>query len=134
MRGIVVASVLVMVGASVASADGCGGAAQNYEGVWLNESGVPTAEFVVSVDAFQVGQTGCYWIEATPEWGITTDVQHALRVVDTDLQGGILMAVALDEAAIDAGENAWVWVTKAGLTSSGFTEMYFNRQTLGVPR
>jgi len=115
-------------------AEGCGDHAVNYQGVWLDQSGTPTADYVLSVDVFAEGQVGCYWIEATPQWGINSDVQEVLNVVDTDLDGGILMAIGQTQANIDAGRNAWIWVRKDGLTAGGFSEMYFNRQTRGVPR
>ena len=135
MNHIQTIAVLCFLGfGNAALADGCADRALTYQGVWLDQSGAPTANYVLAVDVFAEGQEGCYWMEATPKWGIDADVQEVLRVVETELDGGILIAMGRTQSDIDAGRNAWIWVRKDGLTTSGFSEMYFNRRTRGVPR
>ncbi|WP_420860334.1 hypothetical protein [Algirhabdus cladophorae] len=86
------------------SADGCGGQTHDYSGVWLDGT-TPTADYVLSLPELSVGAKGCYWIAATPQWGINQDTTEVARITDTDLQGGILVAVAGSQADIDAGQN-----------------------------
>ena len=118
---------------TLAQAEGCGGKANNFKGVWL-DNGQPTANYVLSIDALTAGSQGCYWIAATPQWGINSDSIEVVRVTDPNLQGGVLLAVARSASDIDKGNNSWIWVSNTGLAQSQFSEMYFNRQTLGVPR
>ena len=127
-----IAASLAFLGSS-AYADGCGGQTHNYSGVWLDGT-TPTADYVLSLPKLSVGAQGCYWIAATPQWGINQDATEVARITDTDLQGGILVAIAGSQAEIDAGQNVWVWINRDGLTASGFQEMYFNRQTRGIQR
>ena len=133
MRKSLIAAALAFCAGS-AAADGCGGQAYNYKGVWLNETGQPTANYTLSLDAFAVGGIGCYWIAATPSWDIPEDVTHVARITDTNLDGGILIAVGSTTNDLNTGNHAWVWIKNDQLSATSFSEMYFNRQTRGIPR
>lgn len=117
------ATLLLLVSGQIASAEGCPAQAMTYSGVWL-DNGTPTAPYRLTLPSTDTGAIGCYWIAATPAWGIDQDITLQARVENPDLDGGVLIAV----------DQSWVWVPIAGLTSSSFAEMWFNRQTKGIPR
>ena len=116
-----------------AFAEECSEMPYYYHGTWL-EKATPTADYILSMPDLEKGSVGCYWIAATPQWGINVDMIHVAKVTNPDLDGGVLIAVGLDEKAIEAGDHAWVWIKNTGLTRSGFQEMWFNRHTKGIER
>ena len=127
-------SFILTLSAVQAFAEGCGGQNNNFRGVWLDGAGAPTANYTLSLNEFAVGITGCYWIAATPAWGINQDSTEVAKITDTDLDGGVLIAIGRNAEAIQAGQNAWLWIRKDNLSNTSFSEMYFNRQTRGIPR
>ena len=116
-----------------AFAEECAKMRYYYEGTWL-ENTTPTADYILSMPDLEKGSVGCYWIAATPQWGINADVAHVAKVTNPDLDGGILIAVGLSAKAINSGDHAWVWIKNDGLTRTGFREMWFNQRTKGIER
>jgi len=117
------ATALLLVTAQVASAEGCADQAMTYSGVWL-DGNTPTAPYRLTLPSKNAGAVGCYWIAATPAWGINSDVTMQARVENPNLDGGVLIAV----------DESWIWVPLNGMTANAFGEMWFNRQTKGIPR
>lgn len=122
MKTIALSLTLAVVG-QTALAEGCPAQAMTYSGVWLDGT-TPSAPYRLTLPSTEAGAVGCYWIAATPAWGINEEVTLQARVENPDLEGGVLIAV----------DQSWIWVPKDGMSANGFKEMWFNRQTKGIPR
>jgi len=122
MKTVVAAAILAFT-PHFALAEGCPNQANTYSGVWLDGESA-TAAYRLTLPSTDAGAVGCYWIAATPAWGIDSEITLQARVENPNLDGGILIAV----------DQSWIWVPLNGLSATSFTEMWFNRQTKGIPR
>lgn len=117
------ATIVILTTGHSAYAQGCPDQALTYDGVWLDK-GAPTAAYRLTLPNAEKGSIGCYWIGQTPEWGISQDITLQARVENPNLEGGVLIAI----------DQAWVWIPLEGMTRTSFQEMWFNRNTKGIPR